>query len=198
MVEQAYGLNDSGQNAMLKLLEDGPSYASFLLLAENAGSLLTTIRSRCEELALTPVSVPEVRAWLDKKYPDRTAQELQQAAVDSQGIIGRAVQLLSDGGTQVRELEQLARQLAEDWLAGNEIALMARLIPMEVKKSDRQFFAALINQLRLELCARLPGHKDRRRVMRAIHLTEQIQQAMVFNVNPGHLAGWLCAEAGMP
>ncbi|MCI2106520.1 MAG: DNA polymerase III subunit delta [Intestinimonas sp.] len=36
------------QNAMLKLLEDGPSYAAFLLVVENEGMLLSTIRSRCE------------------------------------------------------------------------------------------------------------------------------------------------------
>ena len=34
VVEQADSLNDNAQNAMLKLLEDGPAYAAFLLLTE--------------------------------------------------------------------------------------------------------------------------------------------------------------------
>ncbi len=46
-------LRGEAQNAMLKLLEEGPAYAAFVLLADNAGSLLTTVRSRCQELALT-------------------------------------------------------------------------------------------------------------------------------------------------
>ena len=198
ILEEADLIQEEGQNAMLKLLEDGPAYAAFLLLAENAGSLLTTIRSRCEELALAPVTVPEVRAWLDARFPRHDPELRQQAAAASQGLIGRAVRLLSEDAGELRELEELVRQLAEDWLAGNEAALMARFIPLEIKKLDRLYFAALVSQLRAELCARLAHHPDRRRVMRAIDLTEQIQQAMAVNVNPGHLAGWLCAEAGMP
>lgn len=58
LLEGADQMNPSAQNAMLKLLEEGPPYAAFLLIAENAGGLLQTVRSRCEELALTPVSEP--------------------------------------------------------------------------------------------------------------------------------------------
>lgn len=198
ILEEADLMQEEGQNAMLKLLEDGPSYAAFLLLTENAGGLLTTIHSRCEQLPLSPVSLGEVRAWVDKHFPDQAPDLRQQAAMDSQGIIGRAVRLLGDESEQLRELEVQARKLAADWLAGNEAAMMAHFIPLDAKKFDRQYFADLVARLRVELCAQLPRHPDRRRVMRAIDLTEQLQQAMAVNVNPGHLAGWLCAEAGMP
>ena len=77
VVEYAHRLREEAQNAMLKLLEEGPAYAVFLLLAENGGALLTTVRSRCEELLLTPPAVQAVdeqvsqlaqalvRRWLD-------------------------------------------------------------------------------------------------------------------------------------
>lgn len=52
VLELADQMNDSAQNAMLKLLEEGPAYAAFLLIAENPGGLLTTVRSRCETLSL--------------------------------------------------------------------------------------------------------------------------------------------------
>ena len=45
-------LNDSAQNAMLKLLEDGPAYAAFLLLCENGERMLSTVRSRCGTMYL--------------------------------------------------------------------------------------------------------------------------------------------------
>ena len=57
-LEGADQMNAPAQNAMLKLLEEGPPYAAFLLLAENPGGLLQTVRSRCEELALTPAAEP--------------------------------------------------------------------------------------------------------------------------------------------
>ena len=52
-------MNVSAQNALLKLLEDGPPFASFLLLARNSGALLETVRSRCEEVSLLPAGGPE-------------------------------------------------------------------------------------------------------------------------------------------
>ena len=52
VIEQADQLRSEAQNAMLKLLEEGPAYAAFLLMAENPGSLLPTVRSRCETLSL--------------------------------------------------------------------------------------------------------------------------------------------------
>ena len=54
VLEGADRMNAPAQNAMLKLLEEGPLYAAFLLIAGNAGGLLQTVRSRCEELTLLP------------------------------------------------------------------------------------------------------------------------------------------------
>lgn len=54
VIDPASALNDSAQNALLKVLEEGPAYAAFLLIAEAAGQLLPTVRSRCEQLSLIP------------------------------------------------------------------------------------------------------------------------------------------------
>ncbi|MCL2568884.1 MAG: hypothetical protein FWE12_05550 [Oscillospiraceae bacterium] len=54
IIESADSLNPSAQNAFLKLLEEPPSFVTFLLLAENPLALLPTVRSRCVHLSLTP------------------------------------------------------------------------------------------------------------------------------------------------
>ena len=54
LLERADQMNASAQNALLKLLEEGPRFAAFLLLARNPGALLETVRSRCEALELRP------------------------------------------------------------------------------------------------------------------------------------------------
>ncbi|MCL2563825.1 MAG: hypothetical protein FWE08_07310 [Oscillospiraceae bacterium] len=54
IVEEADTLNPSAQNAFLKLLEEPPSFVTFLLLAENPLALLPTVRSRCVSLSLVP------------------------------------------------------------------------------------------------------------------------------------------------
>lgn len=70
IVPRAETMNASAQNAMLKLLEDGPPYAAFLLLTQSEGALLPTVRSRCELIRLDHLEGegpdPELEACADK------------------------------------------------------------------------------------------------------------------------------------
>jgi len=59
VIREADTMNQSAQNALLKVLEEPPLYASFLLLGRNPGSFLETIRSRCQELRLQGQVVAE-------------------------------------------------------------------------------------------------------------------------------------------
>lgn len=54
LIDPADSMNPTAQNSLLKVLEDGPAYTAFLLLTDQPGQLLETIRSRCETLALPP------------------------------------------------------------------------------------------------------------------------------------------------
>ena len=69
LLERADRMNASAQNAMLKLLEDGPAYAVFFLLAENGSALLPTVRSRCETLELAPVSPAQAGSGWPRHFP---------------------------------------------------------------------------------------------------------------------------------
>ena len=50
--EDSGQLDGRGQDILLKTVEEGPRYAAFLFLSENAAAILPTIRSRCVELKL--------------------------------------------------------------------------------------------------------------------------------------------------
>jgi len=52
VVDTADDMNDNAANALLKLLEEPPSRAMLLLVANVPGRLLPTIRSRCQRLNL--------------------------------------------------------------------------------------------------------------------------------------------------
>ncbi len=54
VIDPADAMNPAAQNALLKVLEEGPAYAAFLLSTGKPGKLLDTVRSRCELLALPP------------------------------------------------------------------------------------------------------------------------------------------------
>ena len=52
-------LTEKDQNVLLKTVEEGPAYAAFFFCAENAASLLQTIRSRCVEIKTVPTRCAE-------------------------------------------------------------------------------------------------------------------------------------------
>jgi DNA polymerase-3 subunit delta' len=67
--------NDSAANALLKTLEEAPSYAVLILTADNPEQLLPTIVSRCEVLRLRPLAIEDIQQALeDKGYETRQAK----------------------------------------------------------------------------------------------------------------------------
>lgn len=96
LIRHAHNMNASAQNALLKLLEEPPSYAFFILMTENAGAILPTILSRCTRFALAPLNTASVMQLLRGRYPDKSDIELQTAAAGCQGIAGDAISALSE------------------------------------------------------------------------------------------------------
>ena len=192
LLENADRMNASAQNAMLKLLEEGPAYAVFLLLAENGGGLLRTVRSRCEELALAPVSPGEAEAWLRERFPGKSREELEQAAAECQGILGRAVDLLEGGGEAAQERRQQAEKLVRALEGGDELALFEASMLLE--RAPKEEPSRLLDQLYLQLGERLVETAQRERLLKAAALVRRLRGAAELNANPGQLAGWLCGE----
>lgn len=60
IIEPAEALNPSSQNALLKILEEPPSYVQFFIIAKEVSKLLPTIRSRCVEIKLKEISFDEM------------------------------------------------------------------------------------------------------------------------------------------
>ena len=54
IIANAHKMNDNAQNALLRLLEEPPSYARFILTSKNAAALLQTLLSRCVKTLLPP------------------------------------------------------------------------------------------------------------------------------------------------
>lgn len=52
IIKEAETMNPPAQNALLKLLEEPPSHCCLILVTENSGALLQTVRSRCIEIRL--------------------------------------------------------------------------------------------------------------------------------------------------
>lgn len=77
-------------NALLKVLEEPPEFATLVLLAENPGRLLPTIRSRCVTLTLSALPAPEIERDLVRAHPEWKPAQRALVARLSGGAVGRA------------------------------------------------------------------------------------------------------------
>jgi DNA polymerase-3 subunit delta' len=78
-------------NSLLKILEEPPAYAHILLLAENPGELLPTIRSRASIFRLGAISPESIEAVLAERRKDWTPKQRALVARLAEGAIGQAL-----------------------------------------------------------------------------------------------------------
>ncbi len=96
--------------ASLKVLEEPPPNGMILLTCANAESLLPTVLSRCQEVALAPVAPDHLAPALKQRF-DIDAQQAMETALLSGGRPGWAIEALSEPEV-VAERRQLLRDLA--------------------------------------------------------------------------------------
>ena len=97
--------NDNAANALLKTLEEAPSYAVLILTADNPEQLLPTIVSRCEVLRLRPLKIEEVKQDLENRGMERDQANL--IAHISGGRPGYARQLIESNSLLEKREERL-------------------------------------------------------------------------------------------
>ena len=98
IVDGADMMNRNAANALLKILEEPPQRAVLLLVSDNPGRLLPTIRSRCRILALKPLPDAVVIEALQRYRPDLGAGDRTLLVQLAEGSIGRALELAAGGG----------------------------------------------------------------------------------------------------
>ena len=127
IIPQADMMTPQAQNAILKTIEEPPSYAVFLLLTENAETLLPTINSRCVMLKLRNIKDTLIKKYLmeNLEIPDYKAD---MCTAFAQGNMGRAIMLAnSEHFIEIREeAVQLLKHISEMEL--NEIVAAVKNI----------------------------------------------------------------------
>ncbi len=93
--EKVYIFTDSAfmkeaANSLLKVLEEPPEFATILLLTENPGELLPTIRSRSMTFTLGALPPEQIELDLAKHHPDWKPAQRALVARLCEGCVGRA------------------------------------------------------------------------------------------------------------
>lgn len=90
LVDEAEKMTQQAQNALLKTIEEPPSYAIIILLTTNQEAFLPTILSRCVQLKLKPLRDFVVKSYLTEsmKVPEAEADVY---AAFARGNLGKAI-----------------------------------------------------------------------------------------------------------
>lgn len=111
ILDECHRLTSDSQSALLKALEDTPKHVYYILCTTEPQKLLPTIRGRCADFQLKPLSEREMKQLLrrvvkaEKETLDKDVYD--QIIQDSMGLPRNALQILS----QVLAVEESERLL---------------------------------------------------------------------------------------
>ena len=94
IVDEAEKMTVQAQNALLKTIEEPPSYAVIILITTNQEAFLPTILSRCVQMKLKPLKDFTIKSYLTQNLhiPEKDADI---CAAFARGNLGKAIHLAS-------------------------------------------------------------------------------------------------------
>ncbi|KXG86608.1 DNA polymerase III subunit delta' [Agrobacterium bohemicum] len=101
IIDPADDLNRNAANAILKILEEPPKRAMFLVLSHAPGKLLPTIRSRCMPLRLLPLQNDEMEQALQNLGLSMSGEKRDALLTASKGSVSQSLKLLNYGGSDI-------------------------------------------------------------------------------------------------
>ena len=112
LVHAAETMNEDAADALLKDLEEPPSYAVIVLVADDLGPLPETIRSRCQLIPFTRLTERAVREEIAARAPGLEPAQVAALARLAAGRLDRAARLLDPKAAKRRDaLLEVARSV---------------------------------------------------------------------------------------
>ncbi len=201
LIPRAKDMRLEAQNALLKCIEEPPPYGVFLFLAEHSEQLLTTIRSRCVELRMSPLSDSILEAELNRRFPQGDPTVRSSAILRSEGYLGKAISLMEGNVSLLPQTEDFVRA----YCSGDPAQLLSVLTPMERLKREqlREIFAEWIMMLSAALrvrsglpsmhplCEQLARSRSTAALLRGSNAIREAMELTDANVGAGHICGGL-------
>ena len=133
IIDRAEFMNPESANSFLKTLEEPYPWNIIILIVSDTGSVLPTILSRCQKLNFHPIPIPKLVKWIvDEFHLDQ--EDARIIAMNSEGSIGRAVELIQ-GGFLERRHEHLLKLMKIMDLSNDKLLDFVHLLSIDYKKS---------------------------------------------------------------
>lgn len=115
-------MSDSAQNALLKVLEEPPEYAMFILTTNSKSALLETVLSRSVVIALEGVNDKQGADYICQKDENIDYDDALRAVTLWGGNIGKAIESLGD--SKLSKISGIAQSICDALLNPNEYELL--------------------------------------------------------------------------
>lgn len=101
IIDDADFMNEQAQNALLKILEEPPTYATIILISSNKEKLLNTIKSRVIEFQFDNLKKEELKSIIGDNLTD-------EAIMFSNGSVSKAIDFMNDESFEIaKEVSKL-------------------------------------------------------------------------------------------
>lgn len=181
IIDGAERMNESAQNALLKVLEEPPQSVKFILITLSRTILLETIVSRCTVLSL---SAPE-HSLAEGYLRDTTDYEealIADAVRQTGGNIGAAMGLLC--GKADSAAKTAAKQFIKLLFDGSAYGMLTVLKPLEKNRIGADEFFSELSLLIVAELRRSANNSVRCRVLDSLYENvRKYKQLLITNIN---------------
>lgn len=187
LLDEAHQLTKDASNALLKILEDGPSHAYFMLATTNPERLLRAIQTRCSVISVAPLTSKDMTKLIKKicsaeevEFPSEVIQAVVTAAdgspreglklldtiidIEDDETALSMVQSFVASEANVKEICQILMQNGNKAKRWKQLAPMLKAIQSEAESLRRGILgylgAVLLNKGDMKLADKMEFFKD--------------------------------------
>ncbi len=135
-------LGAAGQNALLTVLEQPPSFSVFIIVCLSREKMLSTVVSRCSVYDMEYVGENEGAQFLKTKFASFSIDELKMFVRASQGNLGLAMSMAGDKG--FIKLVEFCEKTALCVANGDKYTVLADITKLSKDKQKLKKFLSLL------------------------------------------------------
>ena len=195
ILANAESMGVEAQNALLKIIEEPPPHAVFILTVQDTGALLPTVLSRVVTVPINPVDDDTVRNFVKEKTND--GELINTACALSQGSVGRALEIIENDN--LKKAADTAIEVVKSAVRGDRYETL-KLLSAVAQSSEifdvLDFMVAILENAMTKKNDELSRQINcsGKRTMKMLEAVINAKRSMTFNVNKSLLMTHLCVK----
>lgn len=206
ILANAHCMSMSAQNALLKVLEEPPSYVVFILTLTNKSAMLSTVLSRSVVVTLEGVDADEGAKYITEHFDGADSDTLRARLSEQGGNIGKVLDTIQDG--RASELAKSCIEICSALVSDNEYDLLKAC---SIFQKDRQAVVFAMDYLKnifrdslvygcgadmltgsMETIAMLKNKLTRQKLIDLIQICDKLKEMALMNTNNSLLITKIC------